>query len=566
ACERDHSVTLHAYVVPRNHEEAGNQAYFDELEQRLPSYFIPATIDVLQQVPTTANGKVDRASLIRRAASMEIADSPSCALEGTVEHDVAAVWRDVLRVDGIDAGSDFFALGGDSLRGSRAIAALRRRGYHEASLQGLFRCRVLRDFARQVGVKATREVKPAISHDEQAHFEDFPLTEIQHAYAMSKLGETRSRDAATTYTLFLRAPYLAADAFEMAWKRVWMRHPMLRAEVGQSAQRFIPDAAFPGVERQSFTQERQAQAFMEEWQRAAYPLSRYPSYGVCIIACDEWADQSVIGYSFDFMLLDATSVMHVIADTLRYMANPSLALPAISLDFRDCVVGLGENEHAREEAKRYWHSLLADFPKAPLASLRGLSTESHRIVRLQKTLTTDEWNALSHRAHAVGATPTTLLLTCYAKVLSRWSGGEDIALNVTAFNRPDGHPEIDLVAGDFTTLVPVRYRQIAGESFGQALDGMKTELAAALDHRAVSSVWMQKQIAEAGEEGTVTLPVVFTSALGMATEDEIWKAVRYQGGLSATPQVILDNQILEFSDEVVLCWDFDQGDLPRECI
>ncbi|WP_424187996.1 non-ribosomal peptide synthetase [Actinokineospora sp. G85] len=87
---------------------------------RLPEHMVPSTVAVLSELPLTANGKVDRATLTAAVpAPAHVAPS------GPVAAVIADTWADVLGVPRVSAAADFFALGGDSVLATRVIAELR---------------------------------------------------------------------------------------------------------------------------------------------------------------------------------------------------------------------------------------------------------------------------------------------------------------------------------------------------------------------------------------------------------------------------------------------------------
>ncbi|MVN40334.1 non-ribosomal peptide synthetase, partial [Gordonibacter sp. ResAG-43] len=139
-------------------------------------------------------------------------------------------------------------------------------------------------------------------------------------------------------------------------------------------------------------------------------------------------------------------------------------------------------------------------------------------------------------------------------ILANTGGG--VTLNLTIFDRPEVHPDIDKVVGDFTTLLPVACRPSADASVEAQMRGVQNELAGGLEHRAVSAVWVQRELARSAGTSGVVLPVVFTSALGLSRFDLDGGFMDYLGGLSQTPQVWLDHQAMERGGGVMLSWDY----------
>ncbi|MGW5173658.1 amino acid adenylation domain-containing protein [Streptomyces sp. NPDC004082] len=99
------------------------------LAERLPAEMIPSRFEVLDALPLTANGKVDRAALSRWAEQHRTAGaaaSPDGGQEaGELESRVAEVYAEVLREPEVPLETNFYALGGDSLLAAQLVTALR---------------------------------------------------------------------------------------------------------------------------------------------------------------------------------------------------------------------------------------------------------------------------------------------------------------------------------------------------------------------------------------------------------------------------------------------------------
>ena len=100
----------------------------DALAAVLPDYMVPAVLTVLDVLPVTANGKIDRAALRALASAPACAASAGDAPRGAAEETLAAVWKDVLKAQRVGRDDNFFELGGDSILVLQVIARSRKRG------------------------------------------------------------------------------------------------------------------------------------------------------------------------------------------------------------------------------------------------------------------------------------------------------------------------------------------------------------------------------------------------------------------------------------------------------
>ncbi len=130
---------LVAYVIP-----ADDGAMVDAetlrglLRARLPEYMVPSTIVPLLELPLTPNGKIDRKGL---PAPASLQPAPGAAVDIVMtdpQRRVAAIWREVLRVEHLGIDDNFFDRGGHSLLVVKVHAALRREFQRELTLVDLF--------------------------------------------------------------------------------------------------------------------------------------------------------------------------------------------------------------------------------------------------------------------------------------------------------------------------------------------------------------------------------------------------------------------------------------------
>ena len=115
---------LVAYIVPSQKTELDQRELRAHLEQHLPAAMVPAFFVTLEQMPLTANGKVDRRALPVPDLSRTGLKEEFVAPRGETEEVIAGIWREVLAVDGIGVRNNFFELGGHSLRAMQVLSRL----------------------------------------------------------------------------------------------------------------------------------------------------------------------------------------------------------------------------------------------------------------------------------------------------------------------------------------------------------------------------------------------------------------------------------------------------------
>jgi nonribosomal peptide synthetase DhbF len=132
---------LVAYVVPALGTEDGSGLSAARLRRfaagRLPEFMVPSVFVVLQRLPVTAGGRLDRASL----PEPEFRDGAYRAPRNSTELVLAEAFADVLELDRVGIDEDFFELGGNSLRAIRLVGLIRSELKQEVSIRALFAAR-----------------------------------------------------------------------------------------------------------------------------------------------------------------------------------------------------------------------------------------------------------------------------------------------------------------------------------------------------------------------------------------------------------------------------------------
>ncbi|MFG3577296.1 non-ribosomal peptide synthetase [Micromonospora chersina] len=145
--------TLVGYLVGPAHEDSVRA----ELARELPAHLVPAALVRLDALPLTPNGKLDRAALPAPAAAAPAEDA-YVAPRTEAESLVAEVYAEILQVEKVGALDDFFSLGGNSLRGMRAMARIRAEVDVDLPMRALFSSPVVADLAAQIEERIAAEL------------------------------------------------------------------------------------------------------------------------------------------------------------------------------------------------------------------------------------------------------------------------------------------------------------------------------------------------------------------------------------------------------------------------
>jgi amino acid adenylation domain-containing protein len=149
--DRHGGARLVGHLVAKDGNQLDPATLRELLRISLPEYMVPALFVQHPELPVTVNGKVDRAVLITIEASGGGTAQPHIAPQSETEAQLAAIWAEVLGIERIGSGDNFFDLGGDSILALRVVG-LGRSASLNLSVADLFRARTLGDLAERAAV------------------------------------------------------------------------------------------------------------------------------------------------------------------------------------------------------------------------------------------------------------------------------------------------------------------------------------------------------------------------------------------------------------------------------
>ena len=553
--------TLCALITPAN---ADPEAALRAAAEHLPDYMVPTRATAAAELPLSRNGKIDR-SRVRDLLEATFGHAPADGGTplGPVEQSVARIWSELLGVHEIGRTDNFFHLGGDSLLATRMLGALRRVGL-AARLGDLFAAPTIAGFA--VHVERIRETTaaPRITADLAHRYDAFPLTDVQRAYWLGRDPEFTLGGVGSYWYWEFEADHVDLDRLQAAWNKLVCRHEMMRAVLdGDGHQRIlaqVPDYAFT-VTHTTRNDHDVEIARLRQMQQQIIDVTAWPLFDVRAVQRDD--GHTVIGIGFDYVVLDALSIMTIFTELSALYAQPDLDLPDLELSFRDYVVGIPVDPGARQDDETYWLEMIEHLPPAPSLPTTTAPEQisSPRFARREFHLDAVTWATLRQRTTQEGLTVSMVLATAFAEVLAAWSAECSLTLNLTVFDRQDVHPQVNDIVGDFTSLLLVGHHSCPDDSWADAVRRLHRQVWEGIEHNNVSPTWVLQQLAQRVGARQVIMPVVFTSTLGIA---EDFAGSRFSfgeriRGLSQSPQVALDCQVVEVQGELWVNWDFVEG-------
>ncbi|NIL78735.1 non-ribosomal peptide synthetase [Rhodococcus sp. B10] len=437
-----------------------------QLSATLPAYMVPSSIMVLDTVPLTPVGKVDRPALPDPVFTTSTSHRPPSTER---EIAIAALFEDVLNIDSVGADDSFFALGGDSIVSIQLVSRAKTAGLHFTARDVFERKTVaaLADIATDIVAAPVLDELPG------GGVGDVPFTPV--AAEMVAAGHFRTYSQAVRVTLpdgisddtLITAAAVLIDHHDALRSRVTVKHEIMPAGSVDAAAAFVTGDMEDAADR------------LDPGSGKVVQLARTDDSLWIVLH-----HIAVDGVSWRILLPDFASA--VMGESLE----------PVGTSMRRWAHGLTDCAARRMDEVSLW-SDIARTPDAPLShrsidpAIDTVATRVDSVVTVPAALTDTVLGTVVDR---FGCGPNDVLLAALALAVARWRSRATSVVTLEGHGREEqAVPGADLArtVGWFTTVFPVAFDLTgidiadafaAGPAAGTALKAVKERLATIPDH------------------------------------------------------------------------------------
>ncbi|HEU0076267.1 MAG TPA: AMP-binding protein, partial [Longimicrobiaceae bacterium] len=457
-----------AYLVPADGAAPDVAELRAHLRERVPEYMLPSAYVVLERLPQTPNGKVDRRALPAPEAAGAGAGGYAAPRTPT-EEVLAGLYADVLGAERVDAHADFFDLGGHSLLATRVVARAREAFGVDVELAQLFEAPSVAALAARVDALlregAGMQAPPIVPVPRDG---ELPLSFAQQRLWFIDQLQPGSAAYNIPAALRIRGP-LDAAALERALAELVRRHEALRTTFastgGRAVQVVHPAGGFtlPRLDlggRPEAEREAELRRLADADEATPFDLSAGPLLRALLVRLADEEHALLVnmhhivsdGWSVDVMVREVAALYNAFCEE-----RPS-PLPELPVQYADYAAWqrawlTGET---LERQLGWWRERLAgappvlelptDRPRPRLAGAGGSKVPLHVPVE-----TADALRALSRRE---GATLYMTLMAGWQALLGRHAGQTDVVVGMPVAGR--NRAEVEGLIGFFVNTLVIR--------------------------------------------------------------------------------------------------------------
>ncbi|MDM5301989.1 non-ribosomal peptide synthase/polyketide synthase [Bacillus subtilis] len=533
--DEDGAKQLYAYYVG---EPSLTAAQFrDDLSRKLPDYMIPSYFIHLEHIPLTSNGKIDLKALPAAEEKTRM-DNEYIAPRNPTEELLASIWQEVLGAERIGILDNFFDFGGDSIKSIQVSSRLYQAGY-KVDMKHLFKYPAIADlsqFVAPVGRKADQKEVNGRTN----------LTPIQHWFFEQKMLNAHHYNQAV---MLYSAEGFKEEPLRRTMERVASHHDALRMIFEKTPNGYAP--RITGTDESELyhldvmnykgeTDPAQAIADKANEIQSSMVLDQGPLMKLGLFQCPD-GDHLLI--AIHHLVIDGVSWRILLEDFASGYEQAghgqTIQLPQKTDSFPFWADQLSKYaaETDIEQEIAYWADLTSIKPQSlPKDNIsEGSLLRDSEEVKIQWTNEETE-QLLKHANRAYNTEINDLLLTSLGLAVHRWTGIEDIVVNVEGHGREPIIPDADIsrTIGWFTSQYPVVLKMEAGKDLSQRIKSVKEGLRRIPDKGMNYSI--VKYVSGRPEAGSLQLnPEISFNYLGQFDQDLKHQAFRispFSTGLS----------------------------------
>jgi len=458
----------------------------------LPVYMVPSAFVVLETLPHTASGKIDRNALPDLQEAH--AEVPHMAPRNEMEEEVSRIFSQVLGLEKIGINEDFFVLGGQSLLATLVISRVRRSLKVDVPLRSLFEAPSV--------AKLVEKIRSAVGGQAAAEpIQPLPRDAIRPlSFAQQRLWFLEQfHPGSDVYNIVVPiriSGVLEIDALRRGLEEIVRRHEVLRSRVvmhqGEPLQQVmaaepVPLPLFNISFLPALEQQKPLDDFLEQQVHRNFDLTRGPLFRVNLIRLGP--EQHVLVLNMHHIVSDDWSLRVLMQELgqiygayLRRESSPLSELPIQYADFSSWQRRWLQGEML-ERQLAYWRKQLAslptllelplDYPRPPVQSVHGNRISLH--------LTAGLSDRLQDLSKSQDATLFMTLLAAFQTVLLRYSGSDDLAVGTPIASR--NQVEIEGLIGFFVNTLVLRANLRGNPAFTALLARVRETALGAYGHQ-----------------------------------------------------------------------------------
>jgi amino acid adenylation domain-containing protein len=427
----------------------------------LPGYMIPYRFEIIEQIPVTATGKVDRVLLAERAATLKHEERQIAPLS-SLERKILGLLQTILKTE-LALNDNLFEHGFNSITATRFTGLLHRELGYRLEIHDMFvypTAELLAARIRQLFPASFNAISPA---QPQEHYALSPAQ--QRLWILSRVdSQSHAYNEGDVYEM---KGNVDVPRVQQTFAKLVQRHEILRTnfiQVNDVPKQFVhaADTFNTEVMYLDYSNEtapvQSARDILQKRYSEPFNLESGPLFRFTLVKTGE--EHYFLGIVMHHIITDDWSGNILISEFITLYQSGQERLPALHLQYRDYADWINEQmqQPAMQQQRKFWIDNFSEEVRAlelPLDFARP-SRKKHEGDAVHATIPHEQFAKLQHFCRTENISLFMLLLSGVSVLFARYTGQYDMVIGSPAAGRE--HPDTEYMTGFFVNTLPLRVR------------------------------------------------------------------------------------------------------------
>lgn len=555
-----------AFVVS---EGKSAEEIYIEAAKSLPKYMLPHRWKLLEELPVTDRGKIDKSKLVMKQREGMVKAFEPC--ETDTELKLQEIWRDCLEItEEIGCNDSFYELGGDSLCVISMMEKVKNSFHTTIWLADFIEHPTIAYIAKRLeeGQKLSEEELTESKQIKITHkyTTEYPMTDLQQAFFIGREATVALGNCASHSYAEILCPEYTKEKVEAVIRNLVKRHPMLRCYFDDLGNHHTVDDIQISLTEHDFTgvsQEEREVKLTKIRQRMENTILNTNIAPLARVEISKLPEKKALVHLYvDALILDGWSHELLLYEADQLYKNPDAVLPVNDFTFGDFVEYNEElkNTKAYQRAGKFWREHLKELPENPELLVGEVADSNKQIVshQMRQLIDWESWKQVEENAAREGMTSFIISLTAFCKAVARYSKNQHFVINLPVSNRPEFCKNIDKLVGVCSNFFLLDFENRKQESLYDTAKRVQKRLWELKENDSFNGNEIIRELYKSnGDVGGFVASIVFTSLMDIPFPPKEMLQRTYLE--THTSQIWMDTVVMWEKDGVSFNCDFVEG-------
>lgn len=561
---------LWCFAVLKTGDKKALQEYAAE---NLPPYMVPGRWVLLEELPLTERGKVDKSKLTLEEREGFLEEYVPCTTE--TERALLSIWQADFPEVKIGVRDSYYELGGNSLSVINMLEQAGTRYQTELSLVEFMQEPTIYGLSRKLEESKTSSNSAQAGKNAPLgkYREVYPMTDLQQAFFIGRQTDVELGNCASHSYAEIRCQHYDGEKFRQVLDTLIHRHDLLRCYFDEFGNHHIMPTLTYDIPLHDFSGEEkevQQQKILEVRNRMENMILDYSKAPLARVEVSLMGNgEALIHFYMDALIADGWSHELLLYEADLLYRGEQTKLPPLAFhygDFVEYTERVKETEKYKK-AREFWLSKIGELPDNPMLPVKKKTFQAKAIASEQrrKVIRWDTWRKIEAAANAMGLSTFIVSFTAFCKVIARYSKNQRFVINLPVSNRPNIHPDMKRMVGVCSNFFLFDYENLAEETLLATAKRVQKQMWDLKENDSFNGNEIIREIyKESGRVGSFVATIVFTSLLDIPFPPQ--KNLKRVYLETHTSQIWMDTVLMSDSEGVSLNCDFVKGLLEKDLV